>query len=304
MHRFAIAVLLLLTLTSARAATDLTGIVAGADGKAIPGAHVYVYTAHPRTGVSATCPSCYRDCGKHQAVSGNGAFRLPALDSTLLFDVLAVASGYESRFVQKIDPSAGPIMIALQKRSPADADRVITGTVLDPNGKPVIGASVEPHGYHIRNSVGWGNLPGVEKLSVTDADGRFALSIPDPAATLDVLVTARSFGPQIERMLAPGDVRAIRLEEGATITGRVIRDGKPESGAEVIVLQSPGPSANYLGRVAIGTNEQGVFVLPNVAPNQMCVIQIDNDAARHPVKVGGSGTIVDAGTLDMKGSPK
>jgi hypothetical protein len=85
-----------------------------------------------------------------------------------------------------------------------------------PDGKPVVGAVVEPSGYRFDRGVGYGDIPGLEKLSITDAKGEFALRIPAPAGKLDVRVTSRSLAPHIERMLAPGEPRTIRLSEGAT----------------------------------------------------------------------------------------
>jgi len=204
MKRIGIALSFLLTLTAAAASNDLTGVVVDAGTRALPGATVYVYTAFPKVGVSSFCPSCYRDCGKHVSANRAGRFRLKALDPTLRFDLLAVADGYEPSFVRQIDPMGGPVTIKLTPRSSADVDRLITGTVVDPHGKPVVGATVAPNGYRSGRSVGYGNIPGVDKLSFTNAKGEFALRIPAADAKLDVLVTARSLAPHIERMLAPG----------------------------------------------------------------------------------------------------
>jgi hypothetical protein len=104
MTRVGIALSFLLTITAASASNDLTGVVVDASSRALSGASVYVYTAFPKVGVSSFCPSCYRDCGKHQSVNGAGRFRLKALDPTLRFDLLAVADGYEPSFVRHIDP--------------------------------------------------------------------------------------------------------------------------------------------------------------------------------------------------------
>ena len=137
MTRVGIALSFLLTITAASASNDLNGIVVDASTKALSGATVYVYTAFSKVGVSAFCPSCYRDCGKHVSANRAGQFRLKALDPTLRFDLLAVADGYEPSFVHHIDPTGGPVTIKLTPRSIADADRLITGTVVDPHGKPV-----------------------------------------------------------------------------------------------------------------------------------------------------------------------
>jgi Tol biopolymer transport system component len=303
MKRIGIALSFLLTIAAASASNDLTGVVVDATTKALSGAAVYVYTAFPKVGVSSFCPSCYRDCGKHVSANRAGRFRLKALDPTLRFDLLAVADGYEPSFVRGIDPMAGPVTIKLTPRSIADADRLIIGTVVDTHGKPVVGATVAPNGYRKDRSVGYGNIPGVDKLSLTNAKGAFALRIPAADAKLDVLVTARSLAPHIERMLAPGQSRRIRLIEGSTITGHVMRDGKPLAGARVGFVQSNRASSDFLGHFEIGTNDDGLFVMTNMGPNLTYTVYTPMEAfsggvaVPKIVNVGDDKTNTDAGTL-------
>jgi hypothetical protein len=298
-----IALSFLLTITAASAANDLTGAVVDVSTKPLSGATVYVYTAFPKVGVSAFCPSCYRDCGKHAPVNRAGKFRLKALDPTLRFDLLAVADGYEPSFVREIDPMAGPVTIKLTPRSIADADRLIAGRVVDPHGKPVVGASVVPKGYRWEGHVGYGNIPGVDKLSLTNAKGEFVLRIPGADGKLDVLVTARSLAPHIERMLAPGQSKTISLIEGSTMTGHVMRDGKPLAGVRMGIVQTDRASSDFLGHVEIGTNEDGLFVMTNLAPNLTYTVYTPMDALSagvaepKTVSVGDDRTSTDAGTF-------
>jgi Tol biopolymer transport system component len=306
MTRVGIALSFLLTITAASASNDLNGTVVDAGTKALSGATVYVYTAFPKVGVSAFCPSCYRDCGKHVSANRAGQFRLKALDPTLRFDLLAVADGYEPSFVHHIDPRDGPVKIKLTRRSLADADRLITGTVVDPHGKPVVGATVAPKGYREERRVIYGTIPGVDQLSLTNAKGEFALRIPAADAKLDVLVTARSLAPHIERMLAPGQSRRIPLTEGSTITGHVVRDGKPLAGARVGFIQSNRPSGDFLGRFEIGTNRDGVFIMTNLASNQRYRVYTPMEglsggvAEPGIVNLGAVKTSADAGTLVVR----
>ena len=306
MKRFGIALFFLLTITAAFASNDVNGIVVDASSKALSGATIYVYTASPKVGVSPFCPSCYRDCGKHESVNAEGRFRLKALDPKLRFDLLAVADGYEPSLVHHVDPMGGPVTIKLTPRSIADADRLIVGVVVDPHGKPVVGAAVEPNGYRGQRGIGYGNIPGVDKLSFTNAKGEFALRIPAADGKLDVRVTARSLAPHIERMLAPGESRTIPLTEGATITGRVMRGRKPVSGARVGFIQTDRASSGYLGRFEIGTNDDGVFLMTNMGPNQSYAVYTAMEslsggaAVRKIVNVAGDKTTTDVGTLAVQ----
>lgn len=313
MHRLLIALSLLFALRAA-ASNDLTGVVVDALAKPVKGAHVYVYTAYPKVGWSAFCPSCYRDCGKHEPVDAKGTFRVAAMDPTLVFDVLAIADGYEPSFARHVDPSRGAVTIGLEPRSTPDADRMISGIVVDCDGKPVVGAVVEPNGYRTSNPPGakarlprpvtvYGNVPGVDKVSITDAKGAFALRIAEAEAMLDVRVTARSLAPRIDRMLVPGELRTIQMTDGATISGHVARGGKPVAGARVAFVQRNRASSGYLGRTEIATAEDGLFVMTNLGPNETYIISVPADGVAggvvdpSMVTVGGDGTDIDAGTL-------
>ena len=151
MRTLRIAFCLLLTAFGASASTDLTGVVVGAGGKPVTICRsIYVYTGWPKIGLSSVCPSCYRDCGKHVEAGANGKFRIASLDSSLLFDILAVADGYEPAFAQHVDPRKGAVTIALNPRLASDETRLIRGVVVDPDAKPVVGATVEPAGLHMK----------------------------------------------------------------------------------------------------------------------------------------------------------
>lgn len=303
--RLAIALSCLLTATAALAAVDITGVVVDGASKPVAAAHVYVYTATPKAGVSAFCPYCYRDCGKQEEVDEKGAFRIEDLDTTLLFDVLAVADGYEPAFARRIDPAKGPITITLRPRSTADADRMITGVVVGAEGKPVVGAVVEPNGYHLARGIAYGKYPGVEKLSITDGKGAFALRIPARGGKLDVRVTARAFAPRIERELVAGVSRTIRVAEGPALTGHLTKNGKPVAGVRIAVVQRDRSSRNYLGRFEVGTNERGLFSMLNLGPDESYVVYapmegVDGGVVEPKiVNVGSGKATVDAGTLTV-----
>ena len=306
MRTLALLLSFLLSVAAASAASDITGFVVDAGAKPVAGAHVYVYYAFPKSGTSAICPSCYRDCGKKVQVDDKGAFRLKDLDDTLRFELLAVAEGYEPAFVSKVEPAKSPVTVTLQPRSAADADRLVTGFVVDPDGKPVVGARVEPRGYHLGDGrIAWGTYPGVDKLSITDGKGAFSLRIPAVKGKLDVRVIGRNFAPMLERAISVGEPRTIRLTEGATISGYVKKGGKPVAGARVAFNQRSRASSHFLGTFDIGTNEHGLFVMTNLAPSETWVVHVPEGGvsggvvAPKVVTVGEDKTSADAGTLEL-----
>ena len=299
---------ILLTLLAGRAfaASDLSGRIVDAAGKAIPNAHVYVYTAYPKKGPSTVCPSCYRDCGKQEAASGAGEFRIASLDDSLVFTILAVAPGFRAAYAKAVDPGAGPVTITMEPR-PGDSDILIRGVVLDPEGKPIVGAAVEPSGYRIGNRIGYGNLPGVDNLSITDQAGAFELRIPDCDAKLDVRVRARNFAPKIAREFRPWETRPLIVGVGSTIYGHATRNGQPAAGVRIAVVQRNRVSSDFLGPEEIATNEAGLFVLTSLGPDVEYMVGPAKSKLPWPdehlsrrVTTGPEGTTVDAGVIDLK----
>lgn len=285
-------------------ANDLTGTIVDAGGKPIRGAHVSIYMAFPRTGVSAICPSCYRDCGKSVTADARGKFRVASLDNALLFRVLAVADGYEPAFANDVDAAKGPLTIQLKPRAAADRELLVRGRVVDPKGKPVAGATVEFHALRLGNRTGYGKIPGADPLSITDARGEFALKVPERDAKLDVRIRARNLAPKIATALLPAvEPPTIAMTVGATVMGRIARNGKPLPGIRVGLVQTNRFSRNWLGPEEIGTDEQGRFLLLAVAPHDEYLLHGFMGSGNFETKViavRGEGTTIDVGTLEAR----
>src|ERR1700722_11907324 len=84
---------------------DLTGTVKDTDGKPLPQATIFIYTAGPKEGVSVFCPSCYAGCRNHATTDPAGHFKIESLDPSLIFRVLVVGKGRQPKFVAKVDPA-------------------------------------------------------------------------------------------------------------------------------------------------------------------------------------------------------
>jgi len=273
-------------------------------GKPVPNAHVYVYTARPKVGTGAICPSCYRDCGKHGAVNANGAYTLPSLDPSLYFNLLAVADGYEPAFARDVDPNGKNVKVTLKPR-PANV-LAVRGTVVGPHGKPVVGALVEPNAVHLdARTTMFGSMPDVDPLAVTDEQGKFQLSVKNAAQNLDVKVSGRGLAPQIVENLPPGKAASIYLTTGAAITGRVLSNGKPLAGVPIGFVQRSHASRTFLGAEEIATDRDGRFLITGIAPDEEYVVYgkmegfAPSAVVAKPIKVGGDDSRNDAGTLNV-----
>lgn len=284
-------------------AAELTGRVVDAAGAPIPDAHVYIYTAVPRVGVNKVCPSCYLDCGKHVAVNADGTFRVNRLDDSLKFRALAVAEGFEPMLTPRyVNPSTQSVEFELKRRDLRDAERLVVGRVVDPYGRPVIGAVVERHAVRlIDGRIGYGNIPNVDPLSITNAKGEFALRVDVPTTKLDVRVRARNFAPEIARELVPCEPHTVAVDVGASIAGRITRNGKPAKDLHLKIEHADRRSHNFLGDEDIATDDNGAFLVTGLGPNESYrIVAASDDRDLTEVETGNDGTSVKLGTIEIK----
>lgn len=257
-------------LTSAR--PDLTGQMLGEDGAPLPvPAAVFIATAGPKTGTSTFCPSCYADCQKSAKTDAQGNFDIKSLDPQLRFQVLAVAKGYQPKYVNDVDPANGkPVKIKLEPIESADAapDRSLRGRVVDAHGHPIEGAVVDMVGIETKDGGGsYGMLAGIDPLAVSDGNGEFLITAKKPFDMMDAKVSARTFADKPFKKLPSGRLNQLVMTEGAALAGRVVRDGKPLAGVSVGVSAVDRTAGNNLGHFEVGTSENGDFAFVNLPPD-------------------------------------
>ncbi len=209
--------------TNAPARPNLSGRVEMDDGQPAQ-ATVFIDSAHPKTGSSAFCPSCYSDCSKKAKTDANGDFKIESVDPELTFRVLIVSEGCRPQFVNKVNPADGPLYVSMEKRdiSKVPPGNMVHGRVLDPKGKPIEGAAVEAHGAQFSDGgTTWGELPEIDSLAVTGSNGDFVLTARKKITALDVKVEAHNFARKTFSDLSSGtNVHDLAVTEGATVTGR------------------------------------------------------------------------------------
>ncbi len=297
--------LTVLTVAAGPARGNLVGKVVDAAQKPISHATVFIYTAGPRVGLGILCPSCYVDCGKKATTDVDGKFLISNLSSDLLFRVLVVAEGYRPQFAKDVDPLQGPLNMKLEAM-PSDLSgrTVLRGRVLDNAGKPVVGAIVSPTGYEREIGRGWGPMPGVDPASVTNLRGEFLISGKKSADIgWEVGVEARGFAKQLRVLPLNGKFQDIRMTEGATVRGRILKDGKPVPSIAVGLVQCNRAAGQFVGVYRIATNGDGQFIFLNVHPDDDYFLYTTmSDAARlggillpKRISVGADGRTKDVG---------
>ncbi len=254
----------------------LTGKVTDKVGQPLENATVMVYHAGAKTGYSIYCPSCYSDCGKRTVTDSNGSFTIKNLDSDLWFELLVVRDGYTAAFVERVDPSRGPVQeTALAPRASVnDPSRVVRGRVVDHHGRPLRAAVVIPEGVATPVAMyGFGDkINGLEPIAVTNPKGEFELAYSEKATGMMLRVEARGMATKLIAVPTGAQRETITVSDGALIRGRLVNHGKPVAGAEVgLIAQNRGGFDNNFKvvgnpyeEIRIGTQEDGSFVIPNV----------------------------------------
>lgn len=247
----------------------LTGVVKDQAGNPVAGASVFIYTAGPREGVGVLCPSCYADCRKKTTSDAQGRFEIPGLDPTLLFRVLVVGRDYRPEFLSKVDPAAGSQQAVLKPAvGGEEPNQRMQGRVVDSEGKPVAGAVVNIRGVTRGQSTRFGGNNDVDPLAVTDDSGRFVIRSLTAFEAVGVDVEARALAKAIFPDLTTGEtIHELRLNEGVSLTGRVVKDGKPLAGVEVGVAGADRRAEIYVGNYSIATGADGQFVIANLPAN-------------------------------------
>lgn len=251
----------------------LKGKVTDTTGKAIEHATIMVYHAGVKNGYSTFCPGCYADCGKRTSTDAEGTYVFTNLSPDLWFELLVVRDGYTPISLKMIDPSKGPTTAVLSIKSDVnDPRRLVRGRVVDGRGSPLRDVVVQPQGIESDQGALIGALPGLDPLAVTNDRGEFDVTYVEPTSKMLLLVEARNMAPKFIVSATGTDRQTISLYEGAVIRGRLVKDGKGVSGAEIGLIPRErggfGPDLNMVenayGEMKVGTQEDGSFAITNV----------------------------------------
>ncbi len=180
---------------------------------------------------------------------------------------------------------------------------VITGTVVDDDGKPVAEAVV-------RAAFTTDGFVGANPPATTDAEGRFRFeNLPKSFVNLTVLPKAHLSTPE-SVVTKPGEVVDVRIKvpKGEYITGKVIgTDGKPAANVVVgnpLVVEDFGRDQRResSGNRSARTNEEGAFRLGPIRKGwyQISVL-VEPPKIRASIKAEAGGEPV---VIELKPDPK
>jgi protocatechuate 3,4-dioxygenase beta subunit len=139
--------------------------------------------------------------------------------------------------------------------------------IVGPEGKPLMGALVEPQGVSSGGGTSWGGTQGFAEQYVTGTNGEVMLTRKEPFTRVQVGIHVRGLAPANLWLEATNTVQTIELGVGSTLRGRVLQAGKLLAGVRVGVSGSDRSSEVYAGHYATKTGSDGVFAFEHLPPN-------------------------------------
>jgi RNA polymerase sigma-70 factor (ECF subfamily) len=216
------------------------------------------------------------------------------------YDLDALEGALEDQFGL---PRSRPVQtIAAGRAEPPKEFRNVTvkGKVVGPDGKPVVGATLQPRTVVVRQKgIKTGADGGFEFVAERILIDHFALSVEAPGLASKVFtLSATGVVPE-----------PLKLGVGAVVTGRVLRDGKPVAGASMGLRQSSRGMDEYLGELRAKTDDQGRFHFDHAfADQEFSAYAVTGSLANHGVitprvfRTAGDGTAIDLGEFEVKRS--
>jgi hypothetical protein len=164
----------------------------------------------------------------------------------------------------------------------------IEGTAVDDSGKPVPGARIELSGHKRAESFAW---------AIADGSGHFTLR-GSPAGSYELWATrgnvVRSAEAKLKRTTVATGMHDLTLHIApeATITGRVLLDGRPVHDFAVISTYSPLPVPRGVSHAFHGGD--GAFTVVDVGDGPRTLVITGPEFARKTVEIGLTGGKVTA----------
>lgn len=256
------------------AGPSMRGVVADSDGKPIAAARVDIATAAPRVGQGLFCPSCYRDCKKSVTTDEQGRFEIRDLDPTLKFTLLASSPNRKAQHTKLVDPLWGEVKILLEPL-PANVPgaQIVLGQTIDDAGRPIAGALIDPCGAKVGDVHRFGAIREVDP-TVSDADGKFSLALPETFKDLDVTITMHGYaGRLVQSLKAGSDRHKIVIPSGTRVTGRLVHSEQSTAGLRIAVVQiERGAMHHFIKAVGATTDPTGRFTFEHLPADESYAI--------------------------------
>ena len=210
--------------------------------------------------------------------------------------------------VDQIDATLKPYQTEVPEK------QKMLGTVVDEDGKPIVGAVVWISGAKQGDRKWWGQVKQVERVSVTDQKGKFLLTGEVPFDEWELTVRASGYCQnKTEHQPTGSKSYEIKLKAGVLFSGTVVsKDDKPVPEHIVGILQRDRTGLqNWIGEQTIATDKNGLFTFTAVLPEVEWVIYSAIDGKPDVEFIqseffdsGKNNSVRNLGKFEIKGSGK
>jgi len=271
---------------------EISGTVTTAEGKPASGQRINLNSVYnPETALSGQ-----QTIYKNTKVGANGAFTFKGLPPGKFRLTVSDSEGNEITSLDNVEAGSDDVIVTLAKT------RLITGTVVNSEGKPVQGAAIQAVKSRKRDSdFTYSSISSSRNPLTTDSSGHFEISVREGTA-YDILAAAPPLLPQKVMVdLSPGAAAApvaplkIVLTQGYKITGSLVSaDGKP-AGKGLKIRTSKGDRMSMMmarssddKSLAAETDARGQFALEGIPPGIITLSVYENlgeDTDQHYPKI-------------------
>jgi hypothetical protein len=251
--------------------------VRNTDGKLLAGAVVHVLDAtvpaeewdwarSAKEREQAVCPPTFAGVGKSVTTDAAGRYAIEELDPRLRYEFAVSAPGHRAHLQYALITDAGGALVCTLEARPARGETAVavTGIIQDEDGRPLSGAVLRIRGEERifgggREYRSGGSFDKVDNTAVTEADGSYLIIADRADRHFDVFITASGYAPQAAQLITGAEPPPIRLARGCTVTGRLLKDGKPLAGVAICIAQNDRSEGRSVGIFRVGTDDNGRF---------------------------------------------
>ncbi len=295
-------------LTLASDSVPLRGRIVDADGKPISTAVIVVRNCRPNSGVGRICSWSYPECKEAVRTDNQGRFEFKELRADLMYSLAVGAPGFQGSLTDYADPkSKTEIDIQLKKVPQEEAGTILSGRVLNQEGKPIANAVARVSMWHIENLISQLD-PRRSPLAITDSQGNFELEVGAKPIMVRLRVSAYDHAPaEQEWNRSSPEAMDFQLVQGASIAGQLQFQNVPVSaGIKVGIVQANRGLENIVTPTEVETDEKGRFRFDCLPPDQDYSIYTNMEQAQGfalpitLVKAPLQSEIADLGTIEAE----
>jgi hypothetical protein len=241
------------------------------------------------------------DCNRQVITTPDGSFAFDGLTAKTKFQGVVAAPGYELQPFYAADPGGKRLEIRLMAASVGGGpQQMVLGRVVNTDGKPVEGAKIQVYMIHTEHD--WHSGGG---LSFTGRQGGFVFWPREAIIACDFTIEANGYISRSFSEVQPGSgTNAYVLSQGTSVTGRLIKDGKPvpDAGIGIYGVKEGG----FLNSSSVVTDGNGRFVFSGLPAHEefylfgmMRSLRELGALPRQHVKTGDEGTRINLGDLNL-----